>query len=916
MIGTKLAHYEITSHLGTGGMGEVYQATDAKLGRSVAIKLLPAAFASDPDRLSRFRREAQLLASLNHPNIAHIYGLEESGDTRCIVMELVEGETLQARIKRGPIPVDEALALARQICEALEAAHEKGVIHRDLKGGNVMLTRDGTVKVLDFGLAKAYDSDSSNPAHPTTSNSPTMASMAATNAGVILGTAAYMSPEQVRGRTVDKRTDIWAFGAVLYEMLTGTSAFGDEDVSMTLSKVLQREPDFDALPPATPKRVSQVLRLCLRKDPKQRMSDIRDVRLALEGAFETAAPPALAPAPEPRVRIMGARGLTVLAAGVLTGALLTAAALWFWGGRAPAPATPTRTSVMTPAGRRVSISGFPSRSLALSPDGTQLVYVGTNLEAPADQRGAHLQVRSLANIDVRDLPGTTGARQPFFSPDGQWVAFFTEGELKKISLAGGTPVTLLEKINGAAISFGVWTKDNTIVFGTISSGLRQVSAEGGVAGDLTTLDTAKERFHSFPALTPSSRAVLFTNRRSDGTLRVDGVILDSGVRRVVVENAHAPQVLSSGHLLFQRAETILVAPFDEEQLTVTGPAVPLIDEVRRDSVNSPFPAAELAVSRSGTLAYVPATDTTSRLGLVSRDGAFEPLGPPPANFGFPRVSPDGQAIAFVVSRGQDSEVRIYDLLRGGITKLTQDEFVGGPAAWRDNRSLAVPSRRKDAFGIFLKNLDGSERQLVPVPAGGTVLRNLSWLPDGTKLAYTLQTGLLHDIWMLTMGDKPTAEPFLNSPASEYSPQFSPDGRWLAYESDASGRQEVYVQPYPKGERLPVSTSGGSGPVWRRDGKELYFMGTDAGVRKMVAVPVTPEGASLRLGKPAPLFDLRVPGPAGAIEQYQGSGNFGAGYDVLPDGRFVMVRGADPTATREIVIVQNWFEELKHLAPAK
>jgi len=880
MIGSKLAHYEITSHLGTGGMGEVYRARDSKLGRSVAIKLIPAAFASDADRLSRFRREAQLLASLNHPSIAHIYGLEESGGTPCIVMELVEGVTLQARIKRGPIPVDEALTIAKQICEALEAAHEKDVIHRDLKPGNVMLTSDGVVKVLDFGLAKAYDSS------PTTSNSPTMTSIAATEAGVILGTAAYMSPEQARGKALDKRTDIWSFGAVLYEMLTGTWAFGDEDVSMTLSKVLQREPDFDALPPATPKHVSQVLRLCLRKDPRQRVSDIRDARMALEGAFETATAPAIAPVPRSRARVIAA-----IAASGFAGALLTAAALWSWGGRAPAPAMPTRTSVMTPESQRVSINGSPTRSLALSPDGTQLVYVGTNLEAPAGQRGARLQVRSLANIDVRDLPGTTGARQPFFSPDGRWVAFFAGAELKKISLAGGNPATLLEKINGASVSFGAWA-GNTIIFGTINSGLRRVSAEGGAASDLTKLDTAKEAWHSFPALTPSGRAVLFTNRYIDGSFRIESVILNSQVRRVVVENARTPHVLSSGHLLFQRDETILIAPFDEEQLTVTGPAVPLIDEVRRDSLSNPYTTAELAVSRTGTLAYVPATDATSRLGLVSRKGAFEPLGPPPANFGYPRVSPDGQAIAFVASQGQESEVRVYDLLRGSITKLTREEYALTPE-WRDNRSLAVWSRRKDASGIYLKNLDGSERLLVPLPAGVTVLRNFSWLPDGTKLAYTLQTGLMHDIWILTMGDKPTSEPFLNSPASESSAKFSPDGRWLAYESNASGRVEVYVQPYPKGERLPVSTDGGSGPVWRRDGKELYFMGNDA-VPKVFAVSVTSEGASPRLGKPAPLFDGRVPGPAGAIEQYKGSSFAGVGYDVLPDGRFVMVRGADPT----------------------
>ena len=420
------------------------------------------------------------------------------------------------------------------------------------------------------------------------------------------------------------------------------------------------------------------------------------------------------------------------------------------------------------------------------------------------------------------------------------------------------------------MSFGVWA-GNTIIFGTISSGLRRVSAEGGAASDLTTLDTAKgEQWHSLPALTPSGRAVLFTSRYSDGSFRIESVILNSQVRHVVVENARTPHVLSSGHLLFQRDEAILIAPFDEEQLTVTGPAVPLIDEVRRDSLSNPYTTAELAVSRTGTLAYVPATGTTIRLGLVRRNGAFEPLGPPPANLGYPSVSPDGQAIAFVVSRGQNSEVRIYDLLRGFITKLTQEEYALTPA-WRDNRSLVVWSRRKNGSGIFLKNLDGSERLLVPVPAGVTVLRNFSWLPDGTKLAYTLQTGLLHDIWILTMGDKPTTEPFLNSPASEHSPKFSPDGRWLAYESNASGQPEVYVQPYPKGERLPVSPGGGSGPVWKRDGKELYFMGTDAGVPKVMAVSVTLEGASLRLGKPAPLFDGRVTGPAGAIEQYQGSG---------------------------------------------
>jgi len=542
--------------------------------------------------------------------------------------------------------------------------------------------------------------------------------------------------------------------------------------------------------------------------------------------------------------------------------------------------------------------------------------VGT---APADRPGGRgqLQLRSLAGLEVRDLPGTEGGTQPFFSPDGQWVAFFTStGELKKISLAGGNSVTLVQKINGSKVAFGLWTEDNNIIFGTASSGLRRVSAEGGEPTDLTTLVTGHETFHSFPVLVPSSRAVLFCVRTSGDSYRIEGVMLDSGKRRVVVENARVPIVLSSGHLLFQRDETILIAPFDPTRLSVNGPAVPLIDKVRSDSLASPYPIAELAVSQSGTLAYMPAADTAGALGLVGRDGAFQPLGLPPNNFDRPRVSPDGRYIAFMVARGQDSEVHVYDLQRGSTTKLTRDSRDSGIAWHPDSRSLAIFSQRKDARGIFLKNLDGGERLLVPLPAGVVSLRNFSWAPNGKQLAYTVQTGLLHDIWVLTMGEKPTSQPFLNSAVSEFSPKFSPDGLWLAYVSDESGRSEVYAQKYPQGERLPVSTGGGESPVWRRDGKELYFNGVSEGVPKMMAVAVTPDGASLRLAKPVPLFDLRVTGPTGVIEQYVDRLSSGAGYDILPDGRFVMVRGPDPIGTREIVLVLNWFEELKRLAPGK
>jgi Tol biopolymer transport system component len=401
-----------------------------------------------------------------------------------------------------------------------------------------------------------------------------------------------------------------------------------------------------------------------------------------------------------------------------------------------------------------------------------------------------------------------------------------------------------------------------------------------------------------------------------GASRIDAVTLGSGERRPVVENAYAPVALSSGHLLFQRGEATLIAPFDLEQLTVTGPAVPLVDAVRRDSLTTTgFPLAELVVSRSGTLAYVPDADSATALVLVDRAGTAQPLGPPPQIFSFPRVSPDGRSVAFRQVRGQQSEVHVYDLARGSTTRLTQDDFDQGLEWHPDGRSLAIAARRKDASGIFLKNLDGRERLLVATPPGVTAIRNMAWSPDGTQLAYTVQTGRAHDIHVVTMGETPTTRPLLASAASEYSPRFSPDGRWLAYSSDQSGQQEVYVQAYPQGERLSVSTGGGTAPVWRRDGKELYFQGSDAGVAKMMAVSATPEGASLRLGKPVPLFARRVAGPTGAVEEYVGSGNSGATYDVLPDGRFVMVRGADSFGAREIVIVQHWFEELKRLVPA-
>ncbi len=641
-----------------------------------------------------------------------------------------------------------------------------------------------------------------------------------------------------------------------------------------------------------------------------------DVRLALDGAFETAEPHPATPAPAARARATVVAAVAV--SGVL-GALIAAAALSSWvTSRAPAPEVTARLSVMVPANRSISIAGSPTRSLALSPDGTQLVYVGTNPDGPADPQGrrTQLMVRSLGTLAVRDLQGTAGARQPFFSSDGQWVGFFTQtGELKKIAIAGGNPVTLVEQIDGSQSSFGVWTAEGAIAFGTPTTGLRRVSAEGGAVTDLTTLDVAnRETSHSFPVLTPPGRAVLFAVRTGSIGFRTEAVMLDSGARHQVVENARPLLVLSSGHFAFERDGQVLVAPFDLDGLAVTGPAVPLVDAVRRSATSATIlPTAELAASKSGTLAYVPAIDAAAALGLVRSDGTFETLGPPPGDVSRPRVSPDGHAIAFLADRGQGLDVMVFDRRRGSTTRVTQDEVAYGVAWHPDGRSLAVAHPTKDSVGIFLRSLDGRERLLATVPPGAFI-RSLAWSPDGSTLAYTVQTGFLHDIWMLTMGDPPTTTPFLGRPASEHSPAFSPDGQWLAYASDESGRYEIYLQPYPTGERLAVSTGGGNGPVWRRDGKALFYQGVDSGVLKMMAVTVTPDGASLSLGRPSALFDQRLPGGAGASEQYVQSGNTGVAYDVLPDGRFVMVRGADPSGSREFVLVQHWFEELKRLVP--
>jgi eukaryotic-like serine/threonine-protein kinase len=721
-LGARLGPYEILSAVGAGGMGEVYRARDTRLGRDVAIKILPDAFALDPERVARFKREAHVLASLNHPHIAQIYGIEESGPVRAIVMELVGGRTLAELIagetlanqvagKSQALGLPDALAIARQIAEALVAAHELGIIHRDLKPANIKITDDGTVKVLDFGLAKPTTDDASR-SGASVADSPTLTSPTATALGLILGTAAYMAPEQAKGQRADKRADVWAFGCVLYEMLSGRRAFGGDDVSDTLASVLKSDPDWRALPADLPGPIRLLIERSLVKDRRRRVGDISTALFLLIEAAVLA--PAFSSTPAAPRRAIG--WLVAGAAVCLLAGATLATIGWQTFGR-PAPPAVQRVSLALPADRAVDFFWFPNQSLAISPDGTQVACVSANPSAPPE-RSTQLRVRSLASLAIRDLPGTFLAHQPFFSPDGQSVAFFTtNGELKKIALSGGNPVTLVEKIAGSLWTWGVWLASGTIVFGgPRTAGLKQVPADGGSPTTLTSVDVAQGEIGHFPSsYAPEAGAVVFTTTFSQlRSARIEAVILQSGERRVITENASLGRYLSTGHLAFRRGDAVLAAPIDVKRLLLIGPAAALSDDVRRDGANSEGTVPQLAVSSNGTLAYVRRADATARvMGRVGRAGAFTPFVLAAGPNRRPRVSPDGQRVAFLSPRSGgeaafETAVHVHDLLRGTVTRLTEAGSESH-SVWRpDGRAIGVYARRTEASGIYLKDLGGQE----------------------------------------------------------------------------------------------------------------------------------------------------------------------------------------------------------------
>ena len=901
--GTKLGFYEIRKLIGQGGMGEVYLAHDTKLKRDVALKMLPEQFARDPERLARFRREAQLLASLNQANIATIHGLEESGEEPCLVMEFVPGETLAERIDQSResngtgLPLEEVLDIAKQICEALEHAHEKGIIHRDLKPANVKLTPQGKVKVLDFGLAKAFASDgpSGRAAYPD-SNSPTVVPGASpTLPGVILGTAAYMSPEQARGKIVDKRTDIWALGCVLYELLTAKPAFRGEDVTEIIAAVVKGEPDWSALPETTPPAIRSLLRRCLTKDAAHRSRDAAEIRFQIEEVRAASVPVSSAtvvmqtPAPTPR------RWLLLTATACLAAAVATLAT---WYLRAPAGGGQQVLRSVIPLPPNQALAQGSISMLALSPDGTHLAYV-------ASSGGTQqLYLRALDALDARPIAGTEGALSPFFSPDGQWIGFFTANSLKKVSASGGSTLTLASLPNPRG---GTWGPNGTIVFAPGNAGpLTQVSAAGGAPQPLTDLGTG-EAGHRWPQFLPDGKAVLFTvaTAGSQDDFNIAVQRLDSTESKILIRGGTYGRYVPTGHLVYYRGGTLMSVQFDPARLELQGTPSPVLEGVQSSLGNAG--AGQFSFSNPGTLAYVAGGPQSSDLSLVivDRQGKAQPLSAPPQNYDNVKLSPDGRRAAL----GLGGSIWIYDLARDTLTRLTFEGQSIGPLWTPDSKRVAYRSAREGKpTNIFWKPADGSgpEERLTTSEYGNLAA---SFTPDGKTLVFAEtrpETG--SDIWVLPLEEERKPRLWLQTPYNEATARISPDGHWLAYTSDESGRNEIYVRPFPgPGPQYQISTEGGQELAWSPKGNELFYR-VGAQREKMMVVDIETQ-TTFSAGKPRVLFEAA----------YYTGGVTGAEYSVFPDAQhFLMMKAKaeQAAALTQINVVQNWFEELKQKVPVK
>ena len=893
--GTQLGSYEILSALGKGGMGEVWRAKDSKLGREVAIKTLPEEFAQDEERLARFEREAKLLASLNHPNIAAIYGLEEDNGTRFLVLELVEGDTLAERLKRGAIPVEESLTLALQIAEALEAAHEKGVIHRDLKPLNIKITPDGKIKVLDFGLAKAFAGDGSD---VNLSQSPTL-SMAATEQGVILGTAAYMSPEQARGVTVDKRADIWAFGCVLYEMLTGRQVFKGELMSDVMASVLKSDPDYKGLPPAIHPQLRAVLRRCLEKEPKQRWHDVGDVRVELE---QVSADPSGTLIVQPVAETLATQSKLPWVAAMVVVAFIAGIAAWTLKPETEFPRPVSRHRHDLPEGIGFRNPGV--NTIAVSPDGQYYVYNGTG----------GLYLRSRNELEARVIAGTEGdVTNPLFSRDSEWVGFWNrEGRIEKIAINGGTPIPIgpaPDNPNGIS-----WGADDIVLF-TQSDGIYSVSANGGTPE--LVIEARDGELLGKPTFLPSGREILFTAAPGAGQWDNGEIVvasLDAPEDRTVVWNGSAASYAPTGHLIYALANDLFAIAFDPDTMETSGTAVSLEQGLARAGFTVISDTANYGMSEDGSLVYRADRGAIQQriLVWVDAEGNDTPVGAPIDDYRWTSVSPDGDRVALTIYDGTQNDIYIWNFARQTPTRLTFDEADDGSPIWTpDSQQIIFRSLRDGSGNIYRRRADGTGTvEQLTEGTGNRFPQSLS--SDGATLAFSQPSGGTtgSDILMLGLGSGTSGEAnrepvmWLQTEFTEGNPMISPDGQWVAYSSNESSNEsrgrEVYVRPFADAGQWQVSRAGGNNPLWSPDGQWLYYRLAGPIVNPQMMRVAIDADTAFEFGNPEPLFDYPI-----------------AGAGISPDGRFLLIRDAevetDPFRPH-IITVLNWFEELKERVP--
>jgi serine/threonine-protein kinase len=893
LSGKRLGPYEILSAIGAGGMGEVYRTRDTRLDRIVAIKILSGHLAGRAELRERFEREARTIASLNHPHICILHDIGQQDGIDYLVMEYLEGETLAERLKKGPLPIEQVLKCAIEIADALDKAHRKGVTHRDLKPGNIMLAKSGT-KLLDFGLAKLRQD--ALPGSPL-SQLPT-ANEAITAQGTILGTLQYMAPEQVEGKTneIDARTDIFAFGVVVYEMATGKKAFEGSTSASVISKILQVDPPpMSSLQPMTPPALDRVVKRCLAKEPDDRWQTARDLEMELKWIAESGPQSASQTnVPVKGIRALGRQPIMFGLGALLLGAVMASLAIWNLKPTPPVPRPVSRFTITLPAGQQ--LAGLDvGPAVALSPDGTHLAYV-------ARQGGTQQQLylRAMDSLEAKPVSGTEGAVNPFFSPDGQWVGFFAGQKLKKVSVSGGSALTL----GDATFPHGAsWGNQRVIAFApSVGTSLKQVPDGGGTPQLLTRLEKGEVN-QRWPEFLPDGKAVLFTGAPTNASWtnsQVSAQSVGTGQRRNLIQGATHPRYAASGHLVYAQAGSLMAVPFDPRRLAITGAAAPIGEGVLQSSSSG---AAQYSLSDTGSLVYIPGGVQADqrRLVWVTRSGAEQSVAAPVRAYVYPRIAPDGRRVA--VGIGEEGiQLWLYDLSRDTLTRFTFEGSANQNGVWTpDGKWIAIQSNREGPLNIFWQRADGggglehlitSEYNNFP----------MSWSPDGQLLAFVeVNPTTGYDIWVLRMSDR-KAQPFLRTPFNESTPRFSPDGRWLAYISDESGRFEIYVQPYPgPGGKWQISTEGGAEPVWNPNGRELFYRSGD----KMMAVDIATQ-PSFASGKPRMLFE----------GQYSPAPGTTPNYDVSPDGqRFLMIKPSEAgEAPTQINVVLNWFEELKQRVP--